>query len=144
MRIPNSEFRIPNILSSLSETERAEFEAMNIPLEDVDYIHPTPHGLVVETGRKRWILARLGTISATDEDIRRAKQEYNSILGKVRRLEKIVTMADLNRHWMLMSQLARIYENIVTYGYEITREEARNGFSGTRRQMEEVGNDNLG
>jgi hypothetical protein len=74
--------------------------------------------------------ARLGTISATDEDIRRAKQEYNVILGKVRRYEKTMTTvpADLKKHRMLMDSLALIYETIVKYGHEITKEEARNGF----------------
>jgi hypothetical protein len=117
-------------LSLLSENERVELASMNIPIEDVDSIYATPHGLFVETGRKQWMKARLGTISATDEDIRRAKQEYNVILGKVRRYEKTMTTvpADLKKHRMLMDSLALIYETIVKYGHEITKEEARNGF----------------
>lgn len=117
-------------LEKLSEIERAEFEAMNIPIEDMDSIYSTPHGLVVETGRKRWMKARFGTNCATDEDIQLAKKKYNSILGKVRRFEKTMTSSpsDLAKHRLLMGKLARIYETIVKYGYEITREETRHGF----------------
>jgi len=115
-------------IEELTETERAEFDGMNIDPADVDSILATPHGLVVNTGRKRWMEARLGKQPLSDVEMARMKRSYNKILSDLRILEKDMTSADLPKHKALMDKLSMIHEVIVLGGYEVTPEETRQGF----------------
>ena len=114
-------------ISELTESERAEFEKMNIAPADVDQILSTPYGLVVNTGGKRWMKARLGKQPVSDVEMAQLKADYNTVLAKLRALEKGMTSADLPAHKVLMDKLSGIHETIVFGGYEITPEEARHG-----------------
>lgn len=115
-------------IDELTPLERKEFEAMNIDPTNVDQILATPHGLVVSTGGKRWIEARLGKKPVSEVEMQQLKADYNRLLSELRKLEKNMTSEDIPAHKMLMDKLSGIYEAIVCGGYAITPEETRRGF----------------
>jgi len=101
---------------------------MNIDPADVDEIVATSHGLVVSTGRRRWIEARLGKKPVADAEIAQLKADYNSLLQKLRALEKNMASGDLTAHKALMDKIASIQQTILYGGYLVTSEETRSGF----------------
>jgi hypothetical protein len=101
---------------------------MNIDPADVDEILATSHGLVVSTGGRRWIEARLGKKPVSDAEMAQLKADYNKVLSELRLLEKDMAGEDIPAHGALMDKLSKIYETIVSGGYAITPEETRHGF----------------
>jgi hypothetical protein len=120
-------YQVKNI-SELTEADRAFFLGMNIDPADVDEIVATSHGLVVSTGRRRWIEARLGKKPVADAEIAQLKADYNSLLQKLRALEKNMASGDLTAHKALMDKIASIQQTILYSGYLVTSEETRSGF----------------
>jgi hypothetical protein len=115
-------------IDDLTESERAEFDKMNIDPADVDQILVMPCGLVVDTGGRRWIEARLGKKPVSDDEMRQLKTDYNKLLSELRTLESNMTGADIPAHGALMDKLSKIYEAIVFGSHAITVEETRRGF----------------
>lgn len=124
----STSYQVKNI-SELTEAERAFFDGMNIDPADVDSIVVTPDGLVVSTGGRHWIEARLGKKPVSDAEMAQLKADYNSVLQKLRFLEKDMTSDHLPAHKALMDKIASIHETMVLGGYPVTPEETRKGFN---------------